>query len=432
MANEEHLAILRQGVAVWNEWRARNQNVKPDLRGAYLRRADLREANLAWANMRDTDIHGGYLSLANLTQADLRSANLQSAHLQGAILCGANLNKAVLRNANLSEADLNTANLSYGDFRKANLSKANLSNTNLNGANLHIANLNQVRLNDSKLMRANLYGTDLSGADMSRTQLLEANLGRANLSEANLHEANLSEANLRVANLTRANLQKVNLFGASLVGTNFSEANLSGSTIYGVSVWDAKLEGTIQKDLVILMGRQPAVILDNIEVAQFVYMLIRNEKIRDVIDTITGKAVLILGRFSLERKIILDAIREELRKRNYIPILFDFEKPANRDLTETMSTLAHLARFIVADLTDAKSIPLELKAVVPNLPSVAVQPIILRGQRPFSMYEHIERFQSVLAIYEYDTQEQVIAELVDKIIVPAEEKVKELRPKPLG
>ena len=62
--------------------------------------------------------------------------------------------------------------------------------------------------------------------------------------------------------------------------------------------------------------------------------------------------MLILGRFTEERKAVLDAIRDELRRRDYIPILFDFDKPANRDLTETISLLARMARFIVADITE--------------------------------------------------------------------------------
>ena len=63
--------------------------------------------------------------------------------------------------------------------------------------------------------------------------------------------------------------------------------------------------------------------VDNIKVAQFIYLLLNNEEVRHVIDTITSKAVLILGRFSPERKIILDRLREELRKRHYVPIMFD-------------------------------------------------------------------------------------------------------------
>ena len=96
---------------------------------------------------------------------------------------------------------------------------------------------------------------------------------------------------------------------------------------------DLKLEGTKQQNLVITCGDEPTVTVDNIEVAQFIYLLLNTQKVRDVIDTITSKAVLILGRFTDERKAVLDALREELRKRDYLPILFDFSVPATRDIT---------------------------------------------------------------------------------------------------
>lgn len=31
MANEEHIAILKQGVEVWNNWRQENPDIRPDL-----------------------------------------------------------------------------------------------------------------------------------------------------------------------------------------------------------------------------------------------------------------------------------------------------------------------------------------------------------------------------------------------------------------
>jgi hypothetical protein len=116
-------------------------------------------------------------------------------------------------------------------------------------------------------------------------------------------------------------------------------------------------EGTKQQNLVITREGESEVTVDNIEVAQFVYLLLHNEKIRNVLDMITTKAVLILGRFTEGRKNILDALQEELRRRDYLPILFDFEKSIGRDITETVSLLARMARFVVADITDAKSIP---------------------------------------------------------------------------
>jgi hypothetical protein len=46
MANEEHLARLRQGVEAWNQWRAANPGIRPDLSEAHLARENLCGANL--------------------------------------------------------------------------------------------------------------------------------------------------------------------------------------------------------------------------------------------------------------------------------------------------------------------------------------------------------------------------------------------------
>lgn len=105
---------------------------------------------------------------------------------------------------------------------------------------------------------------------------------------------------------------------------------MSGSNVYATSVWDVKLEGALQSNLIITnpSSNEPTITVDNLKIAQFIYLLLNNQEIRDVIDTITSKVVLILGRFTPERKAVLDALRDELRKRNYSPVLFDFDKPA--------------------------------------------------------------------------------------------------------
>lgn len=330
------------------------------------------------------------------------------------------MSKANLFGANLSGADLTRARLKSANLRNADLSGSNLSGAILYGANLYKANLTGANLNTSNLIKANLRETNLSFATFCHAKLKEANLSKSNLRNtdltgANLYGCDLSKSNLREARLVGANLRRVNLVGAIL-----EDANLSNCSVYGLSAWDVQLEGATQTDLVITPAEAQTITVDNVEVAQFIYLLLNNKNVRHVIDTITSKVVLILGRFTPERMAILDAIRDELRNRDYLPVLFDFDKPANRDITETVSTLAHMARFVVADITDAKSIPQELMRIVPALPSVPVQPLLLASQREYGMFEHFKRYPWMLPVFEYDDQDGLLAALNEKVIAPAE------------
>jgi uncharacterized protein YjbI with pentapeptide repeats len=332
-----------------------------------------------------------------------------------------------LHGLDLSGVDLSGCNFTRSNLIGANLSGANMGLANFEGANLSGANLSGANLAASNLMGANLTGANLTGANIGMGYLIGANLSGANLSGANLSGAFLLRANLTGTNLSRANLKVANLQTAIMIDTILSGADLTGCRIYGISTWNLRLEQAKQQNLVLTKRNEPEITVDNIEVAQFIHLLLHNEKIRHVIDTVTSKVVLILGRFTPERKAVLDALREELRQRDYLPILFDFEQPASRDITETISLLARMARFVLADITDAKSIPQELNVIVPHLPSVPVQPLLLRESSEYGMFEHYMRYPWVLPIHRYDTQSQLITDLGERVIKPAERMAFELR-----
>jgi hypothetical protein len=58
-----------------------------------------------------------------------------------------------------------------------------------------------------------------------------------------------------------------------------------------------------------------------------------------LVEISTSKAVLILWHFVDVCKAVLDALLEELRKRDYFPILFDFAVPGTRDALASTPTL---------------------------------------------------------------------------------------------
>jgi hypothetical protein len=93
---------------------------------------------------------------------------------------------------------------------------------------------------------------------------------------------------------------------------------------------------------------------------------------------------------------------------------------------ETVKALASMARFIIADLTDARSVLQELQAIVPNLPSLAVRLLLKKSEHEHGMLDTIRLYRSVVE-NTYENVEDVIASIEENIIFPAEAKVQELR-----
>jgi uncharacterized protein YjbI with pentapeptide repeats len=284
-----------------------------------------------------------------------------------------------------------------------------------------------------------LNSVDFANANLIESKLMEMSLIRANFHEANLGGADLFHADLTEANFCRTDLYRTNLsdailHGANLQGTQLAMTNLTGSKlkecrIYGIGAWDITVDdATRQEELVILYKTKTGegefdesqIIVPNLDLAQFVYLLLCNQKIRDAVDTITSKVVLILGRFTPERKSVLDRVRAELCSDNqYVPILFDFIQPRSKDLTDTVTLLAQMSLFVIADLTDPSCSPYELKSVY-DATKVPIQSIILKGKKPFAMFWDLRNASRdrVLAPFTYSDPDHLIHSLRGSVIQP--------------
>ena len=179
--------------------------------------------------------------------------------------------------------------------------------------------------------------------------------------------------------------------------------------------------------MIITRVDEPDLTVANLEVAHFTCLLRNDEKIRDMIDTITSKVVLTLGRFTDDRITVLRALREELRRHDFTPMLFDFDRPSSKDVTGTVETLARMARFIVADLTAPSSIPHELATIVPQLRTTPIQPLRLAGSGGYGMFDDFQRaYGWVLEVHEY-VDSKTLVESLPEIIAPADEMAEQLR-----
>jgi hypothetical protein len=96
-----------------------------------------------------------------------------------------------------------------------------------------------------------------------------------------------------------------------------------------------------------------------------------------------------------------------------------------RDITETVSLLARMARFIIADITDPSSIPKELKPS--SRPCRACSTASEGSSRPYAMFKDYWKYDWVLPVYRYEGLEQLLEKLPEKVIDPSEGKVKALQ-----
>jgi hypothetical protein len=308
------------------------------------------------------------------------------------------------------------ANLFRADLTGANLSGANLIEAYLFNADLYKADLSRASLYKADLLAANLTGANLSGANLKGANLRGANLSAADLSRANLSAADLTGANLRGANLSRANFQL-----AILVNSDLTGADLTGCYIYGISAWDLRLEGAKQENLIFTPPGEPKAMVDDLEVAQLFYLLLKREKIRNVIDTVNRRGVLILGRFEGGGVALLQAIAAWLRRPEnggYLPLLFDFPPPKSKTYTDTIKTLVGLARFVIVDLS-GPSVPQEITATV-DLYKIPFVPILQKGRKGWSMFQDFLENDRVLKPVHFIDQDHLLEVLAKEAIAPAE------------
>jgi len=207
----------------------------------------------------------------------------------------------------------------------------------------------------------------------------------------------------------------------------------------GVSVWGVETDAdTKQTGLIVNLGwwdlgqwvvdfgpDQAPVKYDHLSVedrdtAHFISQIVSNPKLTKIIDASTGRMVLLLGRLSGGRKRVLEAMKQKLLELGYAPVVFDFPEPHDRDKIETVTGLAWLSRFVIADLTAPRSTPLEAHAIVPHL-MVPFASVIERGKRRFAMFADLQRkYPWVLPTVSYRSDKQLANYLEPAVVDQAE------------
>jgi hypothetical protein len=146
----------------------------------------------------------------------------------------------------------------------------------------------------------------------------------------------------------------------------------------------------------------------------------------EIMSELSKRRVLILGRFTKRRLNVLESIKAHLEAHpnHYIPELFTFRKPEPASLTEAVIGFAALSHFIIADLSEPKSVQAELQAIVPNFLSVPVVPLINWTGKEYALFASLQRYENVVKPTVRYRDLDDLLEKIDQQVVPLAEKMR--------
>jgi hypothetical protein len=151
-----------------------------------------------------------------------------------------------------------------------------------------------------------------------------------------------------------------------------------------------------------------------------------NRSISAVVDEVQSRVVLLLGNFAGAGIDRLVALQAALERCGFHPVIFDFERPRSADYGETIRLLAGLSGFVVAEMTDPRSVAMELQLIAPQL-SVPIVPLLAKGQQPLALFGDFGKYDWVLPTRVYDDLPSLVSRLDELVISPAQQKLAELR-----
>lgn len=131
--------------------------IKSSFKGARMRRADLRKLNAENATFLGADLTEANLDGAQIRDCDFSMAYMNAVHLGF--------------HANLDSCNLTGVTSEFADFSSANLRRAIMSGTRLKGSNFRDAIFDFTDLTFADLRDADLRGADLRFTDLFATQL---------------------------------------------------------------------------------------------------------------------------------------------------------------------------------------------------------------------------------------------------------------------
>jgi uncharacterized protein YjbI with pentapeptide repeats len=151
--NIEHLKVLLEAIkgkdiSIWNNWREKNKEVRPDLKGIDLSRETIGEICIHAINLTDSDLKGGIFKYSNFINADFSNANCANSDFFEAKFNNVNFSKAIISGSNFITAKLIESNLCDTILDDSVLMHTDLSGSKAKGVSIYRAHLVHCKINN--------------------------------------------------------------------------------------------------------------------------------------------------------------------------------------------------------------------------------------------------------------------------------------------
>lgn len=177
MANPDHLAILKEGVEVWNEWRKSNKETAPNLDGANLRGIKLLGCDFSKTNLANALFEGSILHKSNFEKANLINTDFSEAQMIGAIFKNVGLREGRFVNTDLSLVDFSDVVADYAVFQSTNFSGSVFSHVAIIGSNLSEASFRDALVSFSQIENTELLSTDFTDSMFGQNTFINLDFG---------------------------------------------------------------------------------------------------------------------------------------------------------------------------------------------------------------------------------------------------------------
>lgn len=211
---------------------------------AYFRPVDAENRTFIGQKVQQKHMVCGNLNHTIWHRADLREALLNEADMREAEFHYANVGGAIFHNAALRQAKFHFAIAHDSFFHNADLTGASFEEATLLFARFVSGSLTETAFQRAKIDHSNFWKAQIGRADFSGSQIRVSTF-----IDALIFDATFNRAQLTRVDFFNATLENIDFAGAKLTGVSFEEARLNCIDFEGAELIDIDFSGVDPHDL---------------------------------------------------------------------------------------------------------------------------------------------------------------------------------------